>query len=66
MIISADFLIMKQERILWNNWVNRVREFREYLDKFQYSDTEDNLLQFEKELEKIANKTLKIYAEETL
>jgi hypothetical protein len=49
-----------------NNWVNRVREFREYLDKFQYSDTEDNLLQFEKELEKIANKTLKIYAEETL
>ncbi len=49
-----------------NNWVNWVREFREYLDKFQYSDTEDNLLQFEKELEKIANKTLKIYAEETL
>ena len=48
-----------------NNWVNKVKEFREHLDKFQYSDTDDNLLQFEKELEKISNKTLKIYAEET-
>jgi hypothetical protein len=27
-----------------NNWVNRVKEFREQLDKFQYSDTEDNLV----------------------
>jgi len=27
-----------------NNWLNRVKEFREQLDKFQYSDTDDNLI----------------------
>ena len=58
-------LALVDELMAEEDWMEKLRDYKAYLDKLQYSDTEANLQSFHDDLVKAQKGRLKIFAEQT-